>query len=448
MLDPMQTGPHAADTGGVGLSANSFAAVYAEHMPEITRYCRSILRDAADAEDAAQNAMERALRALSGDAPPPERVRPWLMTIAQREAVNVLRLRKRVSPASLEESSLGEQGSPEELAAVRERLAELLADVRELTPRQREVLVARELGGRSYKQIAASMGTSVAAAQQLVLEARRSLRQFEAGRSLECRDVQAWISGHDHARVGTRRVRAHLRSCTGCSGFRKGIAARRRDFGLLLPGLGGGAWWSWLAGLVGPGGGAAKLAAAGAVAVTGAAMVAGPGLLEHHPNLPGLSRTMRSAPAPAAAGAAEVRPPVLRKEIAVRLPSLGALPSRASTGRRARGPRAAARRPDTRGLPARAAGAAPAPAVTASPDRDRDRERPRPAAPAATPAPEPAATAAPQPAAQPQRPVSTPQALEPVAEAIAPVTDAVQDAVDAVTEKLPPLPVDPKRLLP
>src|SRR5688500_10650525 len=208
-MHPMQLDPRAADTGGVGLSVNSFAApaaapglsadgfaaVYAEHMPEITRYCRSILRDPSDAEDAAQNAMERALRSLSGDAPPPERVRPWLMTIAQREAINVLRLRRRVSPSCVDESSLGEQGSPEELAAVRERLAELLADVRSLTPRQREVLVARELGGRSYKQIAASMGTSVAAAQQLVLEARQSLRQFEAGRSLECRDVQSWISG-------------------------------------------------------------------------------------------------------------------------------------------------------------------------------------------------------------------------------------------------------------
>ncbi len=64
MLHPMQNPPHAADNGGVGLSANSFAEIYSAHMPELTRYCGSILRDPADAEDAAQNAMERALRAL------------------------------------------------------------------------------------------------------------------------------------------------------------------------------------------------------------------------------------------------------------------------------------------------------------------------------------------------------------------------------------------------
>src|SRR4028119_1333529 len=97
MLDPMQRDPHAADTGGVGLSANSFADVYVEHMPEITRYCRSILRDPSDAEDAAQNAMERALKALA-DGPPPERMRPWLLTIAQRESVNLLRPRRRAPP--------------------------------------------------------------------------------------------------------------------------------------------------------------------------------------------------------------------------------------------------------------------------------------------------------------------------------------------------------------
>ena len=426
----IQSDPRAADTGGVGLSANSFADVYVEHMPEITRYCRSILRDPTDAEDAAQNAMERALKALA-DGPAPERIRPWLLTIAQRESINLLRLRRRMAPAELDESSLGPQGSAEELAAVRERLAELLADVRELSPRQREVLVARELGGRSYEQIAASMGTSVSAAQQLVLEARQSLRQFEAGRSLECRDVQAWISGHDHARVGTRRVRAHLRCCSGCRGFRTGIAARRRDFGLLLPGVaGGGAWWSWLAGAIGQGG--AKLAAAGAVAVTGAAVIAGPALLDQHPNLPRLADSLH------ASSASKPAPPLLRSEIAVRLaagPATDAQDRRDSTSpTAARRPRASTRRSRTPG--SRATAPAPrADAAVAGGERASGRNRPDDPAPVAKPSP----TAAPSPPS----PVATPQALEPVGEAVKPVADALQRVTDAVDDAIQDVAVEP-----
>lgn len=430
MRDPMQTAPHAADTGGVGLSAASFASVYAEHMPELTRYCRSILRDSADAEDAAQNAMERALRALSGDAPPPEKVRPWLMTIAQREAINLLRLRRRVTPAELDEASLGPQGSAEELAAVRERLAELLADVRELAPRQREVLVARELGGRSYRQIAATLGTSEAAAQQLVLEARQSLRQFEAGRSLDCHEVQAWMSAHENARVRTRRVRAHLRSCDGCRCFHRGIAARRRDFGLLLPGVGaGGAWWSWLGGMLGHGG--AKLVAGGAVVVTGAAIVVAPPLLDRHPNLPVLSPGMEEVRAADALRAA----PRLRNEFAARAAAAPA----ARRGRAAAPPSRARRAPGSASKPQLheaalrpASPSAPAPAATREPAAEP------PAAPAAAPtaAPAPAAPSAPAPPSG-APPAATPEALQPVADAARPVTDAVGDAVNDAVEALP-----------
>ena len=271
----LQLQPRAAESGGVGLKADAFAEIYAEHMPALTRYCRSILRDREDAEDAAQNAMERAMKALC-DGPAPDRMAPWLFTIAQREALSLMRRRKRSAPAGeFDEAALGGTNSCEELSAVRERLAELLGDLRALSPRQREALVQRELGGHSYKEIAAAMDTSVALAQQTVLEARQSLTQFREGRSLECDDVQGWLSANDHARIRTRRVRAHLRGCACCDGFQTAIGARRRGFGLLLPGIGsGGALWSALAAALG--GTTFKLAGAGALAITGAVLVAAP----------------------------------------------------------------------------------------------------------------------------------------------------------------------------
>lgn len=419
----LQPHPHAADTGGVGLSANSFADVYVAHMPEITRYCRSILRDREDAEDAAQNAMERALKALS-DGPAPERMRPWLFTIAQREAVNVLRRRGRDAPADIDEAALGGTSSPEDVAAVRERLAELLADVRELSPRQREVLVARELGGKSYRQIATGLGTTEAAAQQLVLEARQSLRQFEAGRSLACGEVQSWISAHDHARVRTRRVRAHLRSCTGCRGFETGIAARRRDFGLLLPGVGtGGAWWSWLATLAGQGGG--KLIAAGAVVATGATIAATVPLQDRHPN----PATPAVAAAPDAPAAQEAAWPVHRSLRGTsRRPRIaGAAVRRVRSGAQAKTglrPQRSLRAPAPPGGVGAGAAAVPAAAPPAPAPRAAPVQRPS-AAPA-EPAPDPAP--APAPAQQ------VLEAAQPVADAVGGV---VADAVGALQQALP-----------
>jgi RNA polymerase sigma-70 factor (ECF subfamily) len=421
----MEPDPRAADTGGVGLSANAFAEIYGQHMPELTRYCRSILRDREDAEDAAQSAMERALKALSC-GPAPERMRPWLFTIAQREAITLLRRRR---PVVVLEDEAAATASIEELSAVRERLAELMADLQALAPRQREVLVARELGGRSYREIAAELGTTEAAAQQVVLEARQSLRQFAAGRSLECDDVQSWISAHDHARVRTRRVRAHLRACTSCRGFQTGIGARRRDFGLLLPGIGGGgAWWSALAALLGEGG-AAKAVTAGAVVLTGATLAG---------TLPESHGPVR-APAPRVASA----PPAVVVPVSVPVATAAAVALRArrptaaggSAERRRSERRAASRRRD------RSSAQALLPSATPQPARAAEAGEPAPSVshphPTAAPAASPAATPAATPDATPAPSLLDP--VQPVLDAVPTVTHAVEEITDVVKETLPPI---------
>jgi RNA polymerase sigma factor (sigma-70 family) len=431
----VKSGPHAADIGGVGLSANGFAEIYGEHMPEITRYCRSILRNRDDAEDAAQNAMERALKALS-DGPAPERMRPWLFTIAQRESVNVLRRRRAADAELLEETAVAPQGSPEELSAVRERLAELLSDLHALAPRQRECLVARELCGRSYRDIARDLGTSEAAAQQVVLEARQSLRQFEAGRSLECDEVQSWISAHDHARVRTRRVGAHLRSCGCCRGFQQSIRGRRRDFGLLLPGLGsGGTLWGALAALLGQGG--AKVVTAGAVVAAGATIVGTVAVPAGSSSRPAPSRVDR---APVAVAVATPLPTPFARGVRVSPVATPAVPrSRAADPepRRAVAPRVA--KPVVSHVPAAVSTAAPT-------DETAEVRRPARQAPASAPSPETTAPEAPasSPRSSPAEPVRA--AVQPVTDAVAPVAETVEKVVEDVVEALPEPP--PGKILP
>jgi DNA-directed RNA polymerase specialized sigma24 family protein len=62
-------------------SQRAFAAVYERHHQALYRYCRSILRDDTDAQDALQSTFTRALSAIKrGQRSAP--LRPWLFRIA------------------------------------------------------------------------------------------------------------------------------------------------------------------------------------------------------------------------------------------------------------------------------------------------------------------------------------------------------------------------------
>src|SRR5438270_4422357 len=77
----------------------AFAVVYERHHQALYRYCRSILRDEADAQDALQSTFTAAFAALlrgRRDAP----IRPWLFRIAHNEAVSLLRRRRPMAELS------------------------------------------------------------------------------------------------------------------------------------------------------------------------------------------------------------------------------------------------------------------------------------------------------------------------------------------------------------
>src|ERR1700751_388627 len=71
----------------------ALAAIYERYCAKLVRYCQGILLNREDAEDAAQTAMLKAMRALA-DRPHDVRLRPWLYRIAHNEAVTILRQRR------------------------------------------------------------------------------------------------------------------------------------------------------------------------------------------------------------------------------------------------------------------------------------------------------------------------------------------------------------------
>ncbi len=248
----------------IGGDQRAFTAIFARYQQPLYRYCLAILGDRQDAEDALQSTMLKVLRALPGEERRIE-LKPWLYRIAHNESVELIR-RRRPSEELDAELLAGGAGLVEE-ASQRERLRHLLADLEQLPERQRGTLVMRELGGLGFEEIGAALGTSAAVARQTLYEARLGLREMDAGREMSCDEVMRAVSDADGRVLRRRDLRAHLRSCDACSGFRDEIGGRRHDLAALSP-LPAAAAAALLQGILG--GGSAGAGGAGAALGAGA----------------------------------------------------------------------------------------------------------------------------------------------------------------------------------
>lgn len=212
----------------------AFAEIFRRYHRELYRYLRAILGSAEDAQDALQAAMTSALVSLPGE----EReisLRPWLYRVAHNQAITILRRRTAVAdPARLER--IPDEAASGEVER-RQALRELVADLGSLPERQRAALTMRELSGLGYGEIGAALDASPAAARQAVYEARVALVDLESGREMQCDVVRRAISDGDGRVLRARGIRAHLRNCDGCSGFKLAIDARSADLQLLAPPL-------------------------------------------------------------------------------------------------------------------------------------------------------------------------------------------------------------------
>ncbi|HET6864949.1 MAG TPA: sigma-70 family RNA polymerase sigma factor [Solirubrobacteraceae bacterium] len=253
----------------------AFAVVYERHHQALYRYCRSILRNDADAQDALQSTFTAAFAALRRGGPNAP-IRPWLFRIAHNEAVSALRRRKPT--VELSDAIEHWTTSVEDQVADRGRLELLLGDLRELHDRQRSALVMRELSGLSHEEIALALETSLGAAKQAIYEARRSLFEFAEGRAMRCDEIRQTISDADGRLLRSRRVRAHLRECSGCAAFAAAISTRERELRALVPVLPAAAAAGLLGRVAGVGSAHGTGTGVAGLAIAGAGKTAGAGL--------------------------------------------------------------------------------------------------------------------------------------------------------------------------
>jgi RNA polymerase sigma factor (sigma-70 family) len=144
-----------------------FEEVVAEHGATVLRVCRAVLGPA-DADDAWSETFLAALKAYP-DLPPDANVEAWLVTIAHRKAIDVIRAaaRRAVPVADVPESPAPADGRDLDLAAA----------IAALPRRQREAVAYHYLGGLPYQEVAAVIGGSTDAARRSAADGIAKLRR-------------------------------------------------------------------------------------------------------------------------------------------------------------------------------------------------------------------------------------------------------------------------------
>ena len=166
---------HARGRPLVGTAAARSEELYAAHRRLVAGLCRGLLRDATEAEDAAQQVFLSAHRALLNGTEPHEPA-AWLATIARNECWARIRARMREPLATQAVDDVAAADDPVAAAIRRADLAALWRALRALPEQQRSALLLREFGGLRYDELAAALAVSEPAVESLLFRARARLR--------------------------------------------------------------------------------------------------------------------------------------------------------------------------------------------------------------------------------------------------------------------------------
>jgi len=268
-------GPLIPDRAGAGPDESGFADLTGPFRRELLAHCYRLLGSADDAEDLVQETYLRAWRSYDGFEGRSS-VRTWLYQIATNACLTALRHRsRRQLPSGLGhpgEESLGrpaaeaspevmwlqplpdtlvtqESGDPAAIAVAREslRLA-LVASWQYLPPRQRAVLLLRDVLAFPAADIAGMLGITTAAVKSILQRARARLGQAAPSPELVAEPAEAsaralldqYITAFENADAATLerllRADATLELPPSRAWYSGGDAARNVVAGLGSPG--------------------------------------------------------------------------------------------------------------------------------------------------------------------------------------------------------------------
>jgi RNA polymerase sigma-70 factor, ECF subfamily len=161
--------------------ARRFRDAALPYLDDVFTLARYLMRNAADAEDAAQECYLRAFRHFESDRGPA--MKPWLLAILRNICnAEFARRGKQEAPAEIEHDQTAEplwqepQATPETALLREQDGTTIRALVAELPQPFREAIVLREINDLSYQEIAEVAGVPVGTVMSRLARARAMLR--------------------------------------------------------------------------------------------------------------------------------------------------------------------------------------------------------------------------------------------------------------------------------
>lgn len=155
----------------------AFRRLIDRHGPRLRAVAGQFL-DASEADDAVQDALIRLWQQASKFDPGKAALSTWLYRIVVNRCIDARRRRFRWpwSPIDEAEEMASDDVAADRVLAGTETLRSVAGHLAGLPPRQRMALMLATVGDRTAEEIAALLGVSRAAAEQLIARARRSIR--------------------------------------------------------------------------------------------------------------------------------------------------------------------------------------------------------------------------------------------------------------------------------
>lgn len=157
-----------------------FAEVYDQFYAQVYNFVRYQCRDQQTAEDLTAQIFERVLTHLSGFDPQRGSLPTWIFTIARNALKNHFRAQalRRILPIESARHLPEPDPGPEDQSLAQENRARLLAALRSVSSRERELLAMKFAARLTNQQIAALTGLSESNVGVIIFRTVRRLQQL------------------------------------------------------------------------------------------------------------------------------------------------------------------------------------------------------------------------------------------------------------------------------
>lgn len=143
---------------------SAISRLFEPYEQALYRYLWQMLKHQQDSEDALQETIRKALRALPNYREDGH-FKSWLFRIARNTALDQIRRRQKVTALEEPDSEVAEQSSfrpePDSALIAKERCEQLENAIAELSEAEREVVLLRFQADLSFKEIADMLGTPI-----------------------------------------------------------------------------------------------------------------------------------------------------------------------------------------------------------------------------------------------------------------------------------------------